>query len=138
MPSSQKTAHLSLNSWSGADKPKMDDFNADNLKLDAAFHQLTPVCGSYVGDGKITRAVDLGFRPKICLVYTDFVPLLRMNPTLYTEVQIGFAILSEAGCSMGASLTDTGISVRSGAGEYDYEAFFLNSSGQTYYYIAFR
>lgn len=102
------------------------------------FTSLPQCAGSYVGDGKITRAVDLGFRPKICLVYTDFVPLLRMNPTLYTEVQIGFAILSEAGCSMGASLTDTGISVRSGAGEYDYEAFFLNSSGQTYYYIAFR
>ena len=91
-----------------------------------------------MGDGEITRTVELGFRPKICLVYTDFVPLLRMNPNLYTEVQIGFAILSEAGCSMGSSLTDTGISVRSGAGEYDYESFFLNTSGKTYYYIAFR
>lgn len=36
MPSSNKTAHLQLNKWSGSDKPKKDDFNSDNQKIDEA------------------------------------------------------------------------------------------------------
>lgn len=37
MPSSNKTLNLSLNKWLGSDKPKKDDFNADNQKLDDAW-----------------------------------------------------------------------------------------------------
>jgi hypothetical protein len=40
MPSTQKTAMLLLNKWLGTDKPKREDFNADNDKLDAAFGDL--------------------------------------------------------------------------------------------------
>ena len=36
MPSSNKTLHLQLNKWAGGDKPKMDDFNADNQVVDDA------------------------------------------------------------------------------------------------------
>ena len=36
MPSSNKTLWLELNKWAGSDKPKKDDFNADNQKLDDA------------------------------------------------------------------------------------------------------
>lgn len=36
MPSSNKTSHLRLNRWVGTDKPKKDDFNDDNLLIDAA------------------------------------------------------------------------------------------------------
>ena len=138
MPSSQKTPNLALNSWSGADKPKMDDFSSDNQKLDAAFHRMDPVIGSYVGDAKITRTVDIGFRPRICLIFTDTIPLFRMNAAQYTEVQIGFAILTELGCTMGSALTDNGFSVRFGGGEYNYDSFMLNVKGQNYFYIAYR
>lgn len=41
MPSSDKTPRLGLNRWSGGDKPKKDDFNADNGLLDAAFGGLS-------------------------------------------------------------------------------------------------
>lgn len=138
MPSSQKTSHLNLNSWSGADKPKMDDFNADNQKLDDAFFKLTPVFGSYVGDGKPMREIDLGFRPKVCLVFAQGVPLFRMNSALYSEVEISCAVLTDSGCSLGASLTDQGFSVRFGSGQYDMEAFCLNTVDITYLYIALR
>lgn len=40
MPSSTKTSNLSLNKWLGTDKPKKDDFNADNALVDAAFARL--------------------------------------------------------------------------------------------------
>ncbi|MCL2056660.1 MAG: hypothetical protein FWH02_05510 [Oscillospiraceae bacterium] len=36
MPSSTKTPALNLNKWLGMDKPKKDDFNSDNQKLDDA------------------------------------------------------------------------------------------------------
>lgn len=40
MPSSNKTGHLRLNSWTGSDKPKKDDFNSDNTLVDAACREL--------------------------------------------------------------------------------------------------
>ena len=40
MPSSNKTRNLGLNKWLGSDKPKKDDFNADNALLDMAVHTL--------------------------------------------------------------------------------------------------
>lgn len=36
MSSSNKTLHLQLNKWHGSDKPKKDDFNSDNQKIDEA------------------------------------------------------------------------------------------------------
>lgn len=36
MPSSNKTLHLQLNKWLGSDKPKKDDFNSDNQRIDEA------------------------------------------------------------------------------------------------------
>ena len=35
MSSTNKTYYMGLNSWVGADVPKMEDFNADNELLDA-------------------------------------------------------------------------------------------------------
>jgi hypothetical protein len=40
MPSSNKTQHLNLNKWLGSDKPKKDDFNEDNQKVDSAWSGL--------------------------------------------------------------------------------------------------
>jgi hypothetical protein len=40
MPSSNKTQHLNLNKWLGTDKPKKDDFNEDNQKVDSAWNTL--------------------------------------------------------------------------------------------------
>ena len=45
MPSSNKTLNLELNKWIGSDKPKKDDFNADNQKLDTAIKQLSDQLG---------------------------------------------------------------------------------------------
>lgn len=36
MPSTSKTGHLGLNRWIGTDKPKKDDFNGDNNRIDTA------------------------------------------------------------------------------------------------------
>ncbi len=41
MPSSSKTPFLKLNKWLGLDKPKKDDFNSDNQKIDEAYGLLS-------------------------------------------------------------------------------------------------
>lgn len=40
MASTNKTESLTLNQWIGADKPKMEDFNFDNIKIDTAIAQV--------------------------------------------------------------------------------------------------
>lgn len=40
MASSNKTTYLGLNRWLGTDKPKREDFNADNQKIDTKVQQL--------------------------------------------------------------------------------------------------
>lgn len=49
MPSSNKTLHLSLNKWLGSDKPKKDDFNADNQKVDDACRELSASLSQHAG-----------------------------------------------------------------------------------------
>lgn len=41
MSSSNKTSYLGLNQWTGDDKPKREDFNSDNEKVDLAYKLLS-------------------------------------------------------------------------------------------------
>lgn len=47
MPSSQ-TPNYNLNQWSKDDRVLMEDFNADNAKIDAALGALTETAATYV------------------------------------------------------------------------------------------
>ncbi|MCL2068333.1 MAG: hypothetical protein FWH00_00380 [Oscillospiraceae bacterium] len=61
MPSSSKTAFLELNRWSGEDKPKMADFNADNQRVDdgvSAIRTLLDVHTSAGGAHLTTQSLD--------------------------------------------------------------------------------
>ena len=88
MPSNQ-TTNYQLSQWSKSDQVKMEDFNADNAKIDAALAQKadasalaalttlvgTPLklaAGSYVGDGAESRTIPLPFTPKAVYVCTDY------------------------------------------------------------------
>lgn len=75
MSSSNKTSYLGLNQFVGSDKPKMEDFNADNRLLDEKMQQhvqsqlhlteqqkerlenLGYLIGSYTGDGTTKRTI---------------------------------------------------------------------------------
>ena len=77
MSSSNKTNYLGLNQFVGSDKPKMEDFNADNRLLDEKIQQhiqsqlhLTEqqrerlenpgyLIGSYTGDGTTKRTISV-------------------------------------------------------------------------------
>lgn len=58
MPSSNKTANLSLNKWLGSDKPKKDDFVADNEMIDQAVAALrTQISGVQQSQTQLSQAV---------------------------------------------------------------------------------
>ena len=64
-----KTTNYQLNQWAKSDRLRMDDFNADNHKIDAALAAKSRVaCGVYTGDGTASRTIDLDFTPKAVLV----------------------------------------------------------------------
>ena len=64
-----KTTNYQLNQWTKSDRIRMDDFNADNQKIDAALAAKSRVaCGVYTGDGTASRTIDLDFTPKAVLV----------------------------------------------------------------------
>ena len=64
-----KTTNYQLNQWAKSDRLRMDDFNADNQKIDAALAAKSRVaCGAYTGDGTASRTIDLDFTPKAVLV----------------------------------------------------------------------
>ena len=64
-----KTTNYQLNQWAKPDRLRMDDFNADTQKIDAALAAKSRVaCGVYTGDGTASRTIDLDFTPKAVLV----------------------------------------------------------------------
>ena len=59
MSSSNKTSHLALNQWQRTDPVVMDDFNADNAKVDAALSSLPVVKLFSVTVGTAAQQVDI-------------------------------------------------------------------------------
>ena len=65
------TPNYQLSQWAKSDRVLMDDFNADNAKIDAAIAaKVAIVTGTYKGDGQEFRFIDLGFTPKALFVTT--------------------------------------------------------------------
>lgn len=132
MASTNSTEHLQLNQWSGTDRPKMADFNADNQKIDGALHAHTadgaahvsaqeraawtgavPVLGSYEGDGQPMQEISLGFSPAFGIVFAAGEN--PFQPVDQTTVALRAAFLAGGGSSQAALVTETGFSVLSSA-----------------------
>ena len=67
-----KTENLKLNVWEKSDPILVGDFNEDNRKIDAAVGALQKeriYMGSYVGDGKENRTIDLPWEPTFAVVF---------------------------------------------------------------------
>lgn len=83
--------------------------------------------GSYVGDGTVGRAIDVGFRPKVLFIYssTGVGGKLASMP--------GSVAFLNGGVGPGLiTLTDTGVIIEAGATP------FLNVLGVDYYTLANR
>lgn len=59
MPSTNKTELVQLNQWLGNEYPKMDDFNADNLKIDNKFKEMnTEITNARNGEVSLDNRLD--------------------------------------------------------------------------------
>ena len=67
----EKTENLKLNVWEKSDPILVGDFNEDNRKIDAAVGALQKeriYMGSYVGNGKDSRTIDLPWEPTFMVI----------------------------------------------------------------------
>ena len=84
------TTNYQLNQWAKSDRIRMDDFNADNQKIDAALKAVVDgtmqfITSSYVGDGTEDRVIDLGVTPKLAIVLGTYSGASSMISLLTPE-----------------------------------------------------
>ena len=130
MPSTNKTAHLGLNQWIGSDKPRKDDFNADNAAIDQAirthvqdatahvtsqerqaWNQVGYKLYTYAGDNSESRTITLDFAPTFGLLFPVGKPIggYESGP-MQNYQRTGF--FSPKGCSVGLSLAEKALTVK--------------------------
>lgn len=136
MASSNKTETLGLNQWLGTDKPKRDDFNADNLAIDQAVKNLQEsvdmAMGSYTGTGIVSgRFIEFGFRPKAVFIWSA--------GRVFNSTHIFYASYTGQENS-NFTLFATGVAISNSVendsdGQYTRD---INQEGRTYYYLALR
>lgn len=157
MPSTHKTPFLNLNQWLGSDKPKREDFCSDNLNLDNGVKNhvqntgvhITPAertawltgifeLGSYTGNMTTTRAIALGYRPRLVFLWTAQRPFCEYKAAVETS-NVYTAIGCALGCTQGIALSATGFTVENAPGtNIAGSTSALNQNGKTYVYATWR
>lgn len=154
MPSTNKTPKLSLNQWILSDKPKMDDFNSDNLNIEnyiTAHTDNTGIhlsandrttlasvgyqTGYYDGNGQSTQTISLPFTPKFIIVYP-----LTTAPISYDAENNAFTYrlgMVSSGTSIACiQSTTNGLIVKNES--HGEDSYLTNSTNVRYCYIAFK
>lgn len=120
--STNKTENYHLHAWEAGDDFLRSEFNENFAAIDEALgglpinKKLRLLVGSYLGDFTGGRSIDLGFRPKVVLVFTHFSNNSTQNfIALYTD-----NVSHEYG-----AITDSGFTIKSilnllpnGTGQY--------------------
>ena len=128
-----KTTNYQLNQWAKSDRIRMDDFNADNAKIDAALKEVADNAaqapkihfGSYTGDGASSRVISLGTTPKAVLVFMNGYRIASGDGnTRYG----GFAVTGRD--AEAVRICEDGFTIYAGS------SYFSNMSGSVYTYLA--
>lgn len=146
MPSTNKTANLSLNQWAESDRPMRNDFNSDNALIDSAlgghikngnihvtaeekeFLKDSHMTYMYTGTGENSKTVTLTESFRYICVFASGKPFLNSGKA-YSAV--GYAGLgSTLGLTISASAT--GFTVNQN------ESVCLNESGVQYKAVMFK
>ncbi len=146
MPSTNKTANLSLNQWAETDRPMRNDFNSDNALIDSAlgehiknddihvtaeekqFLKDSHIVYMYTGSGESSKTVTLTENFRYICVFAHGKPMVSSDKA-YSAV--GYAGLgSTAGLTISAS--GAGFTVTQS------ETACLNESGVQYKVIMFK
>lgn len=112
-----KTTNYQLNQWAKSDRVMMDDFNADNLKVDSALAALGEAIaaapkiavGSYTGSGSCgassPRTLTFAFQPKLVIVVENSWDYLKAGTALISGQSLSAGI--GGGTNSGACLSLT-------------------------------
>ena len=112
-----KTTNYQLNQWAKSDRVLMDDFNADNLKVDSALAALGEAIaaapkiavGSYTGSGSCgassPRTLTFAFQPKLVIVVENSWDYLKAGTALISGQSLSAGI--GGGTNSGACLSLT-------------------------------
>lgn len=99
----EKTANFGLNQWEKTDRIQMEDFNADNAKLEAALSKCgncRMVTGTYTGSGTAgsNAPTKLAFEelPEIVFVTSDAIQMMLMHGCSQAFVFTGNNVISIA------------------------------------------
>lgn len=136
------TENFNLSQWEKTDKVQMEDFNADNVKIDAAIAAAEAAipkvaAGTYTGNGAATRIIELGFTPR--LAYVCLSNGVTYSRTGYTNYSGGLAV-PEAAAGPSAhpavKIVEGGFQVEYYQPNNETVYTVTNSSGAIYYYFA--
>ena len=137
-----QTANYKLNQWEEGDVVRRSDFNADNLKLDAAIKAaydaasagaIQIVTGTYDGDGARTRTISLGFTPKLVYVCDTWGKTYESFAYYGGLAFTGHPIVSQFGDSV-VEIVDGGFQVAHYYFNHRYVA--SNDQNTSYHYAA--
>ena len=128
-----KTENLKMNVWEKSDSILVGDFNEDNRKIDAAVGSLQGehiYVGSYTGDGKDNRTIDLPWEPTFAVLLGnvfehDAVSLLTTTDHRYVD-------------NNGAGTSDAYHPVLNGRQLVLRNKYWYNISSEKVQYILFR
>ena len=140
-----KTTNYQLNQWAKSDRIMMDDFNADNQKIDAAIKavadgQLKLAMGTYTGDGTHGQSnpntLTFDFAPKAVLI-TKTISLSGQHQMLALSGQTNCAPTGGSGGGMACACSFSENSFKWYCADNQNGASYqFNSSGTKYLYIA--
>ena len=134
-----KTTNYQLNQWAKSDRIMMDDFNADNQKIDAALAAGPKIAvGAYDGqatnlpyNGYQIKTIELGFRAKLLLITTGSSFNGATSAMLIDDMNI-----TNSSGDVLTQITDEGFTVGSAKFQNDTIYPDLNNLYQHYHYVA--
>ena len=128
-----KTENLKLNVWEKSDPILVGDFNDNFQTLDSAVGSLQGehiYVGSYVGDGKDSRTIDLPWEPKFAVIFGHVLDDAAVNLLMKT----GQRFLTSDSCgeddTYNLSMVGKQFIVKSNR--------WFNGNGQLIQYVLFR
>ncbi|MGN0558442.1 MAG: hypothetical protein ACI4IS_03210 [Acutalibacteraceae bacterium] len=156
MASTNKTAYLGLSQWLATDRPKREDFVADNRIIDenvkghftnAQLHLTadektklsSPVEHKLVsGTGEASIIHTFSFTPSFVIVSKTSKPFSEYNAGGYTVVNGGFAVGNNGGSTAGIQLADNRLRLEQSTTAQNGVFKNLNEQYGQYLIVAFR
>ena len=153
-----KTTNYQLNQWAKSDRIMMDDFNADNQKIDAALKAVADggaklAVGTYNGNDETSQTITLPFTPKAVLIcpmeknmqekfydeYYLYGGMLAPGHALYQDLRHSSA-QTVYDTVLAAEVTDHGFTVYANVDDVGYSNLkyfnYMNKRNFTFRYLA--